>query len=204
MTIDPNICLEACTYLQPLINSCSGFIKTEGYFAHDPGVISMFSADETFFSCIQIPVCFDISFVSNINKFLSNKTEDEMKNIFSNIYFLGENLVKDRLDTYRMLYTSLEVTKTPLFIADDYTMIPGFEEAVNSVEVTNLAVTMPNIKFVIPVSKAITPINKGDTCSVSIYEDAYNRLGSYTVKYSIFKKKFKVFVNIYFNVLSLC
>ena len=50
---------EFCSYIQPILNSCSGFIKTDGYMTHFPGVIVTMDADQTFYGIIHIPVIYN-------------------------------------------------------------------------------------------------------------------------------------------------
>ena len=60
-------------------------------------------------------------------------------------------------------------------------------------------------RYRIPASKAITPLSKGDTASLRIYDCVVNPLdpGVKTIRYSMFKKKFKLAVDVYSNILTI-
>ena len=55
--------IDFFNYIQPIVNGSFGFIKTEGYMTHFPGVIIAMSADETYFGIIHIPKIFYKAFV---------------------------------------------------------------------------------------------------------------------------------------------
>ena len=54
--------------------------------------------------------------------------------------------------------------------------------------------------YIIPASKSITQAAKADTVSLKIYNNPRNPLVK-TVRYTIYKKKFKLPVDIYSNIL---
>ena len=87
--------VDFCNYVQPIVNGCAGFIKTDGYMTHIPGTIIMMSADETCCAIIHIPVIYNIYMTSIINTFLAIKTP-EYQSIFPRlIYFNGWNIKRD-------------------------------------------------------------------------------------------------------------
>lgn len=201
--MEKNIYVDMCEYLQPLVNSCSGFIKTKGYITHIPGVVLLMSADETFFSIINIPVIFNITFTANINKFLFNKEEELQKNILSNTYFLGNNQVYMKMIRYYDMYRN--ATYNTIYHNDNCLDIPGYYDGVIQSDIKMMNIITINNRFMVPVSKAITPLNKGDECSITIYDYIYQDIigDKATVKYQLYKKKFKIMVEIFFNILKL-
>ena len=83
---------DFCNYIQPIINSCSGFIKTDGYMVHFPGTIVIMDADQTFYGIIRIPVIYVFKFTAIINDFMSMKKPEQR--IFSNLYLSCVILIK--------------------------------------------------------------------------------------------------------------
>ena len=70
MTPDRQHILDFFNYVQPILNGSLGFIKTEGYFTHMPGMLLALSYDDTYFAVIRIPVIFNVYITAEINTFL--------------------------------------------------------------------------------------------------------------------------------------
>lgn len=194
---------EFCSYIQPILTSCLGFVKTDGYMSHIPGAILAMSADETVFAVIKIPVIFDVYMTAQINKFMQLKTPEEQEDMFNRIYFTGWNIKNTSLLQYFNTYESVEQRCT-IFEEPDCFNIPGFNEAVSSTLIGNVKVSNGLRMFIIPASKSITNLNKSDTVNLKIYDCAFDpsRLDVKTVKYTMFKKKFKLNIDIFANILA--
>ena len=207
--MNENVNLEDfCKYIKPIVTSCSAFVRTNGYVTHIPGRILMMSLDETFFIKIDIPVIYDMIFTANIGEFLfSANNDDSASDVFNNIYFLGYNIKYDSLMRYNNIYSYNEEYSNVYYYEEDcMNNIPDFEEYSKSSTVVKFIniITKDNF-YKIPVSKAITSINKGDICSLKILDYLPNIQDKTkrTVKYIVYKKKFKLNVEIFFNILVI-
>lgn len=188
---------EFVIYLQSIIKSCAGFIKTDGNFLHVPGSIFMMSDDHTVVSIINIPVKNDIVFGGNINTFLNLEKIDCIEKLTSMLYFIGSNILVKRLESIYNLYISI-INRFPLEVEDDCNMIPGFEEASQLPDMNPIKYIGKNgIKYILYIAKWLLPMNKGDTCGMYIYPN-YELI---TTCYKIHKKKLKLDINIMYNTI---
>ena len=201
-----NNLIDFCKYIRPIVTSCSAFLRTNGYVTHIPGRLLMMSLDETFFIKIDIPVLYNIILTANIGEFLFN-AENDQSNVLSNTYFLGSNIKYDSLIKYNDIYCLNEQYANIYYSEDDcINNIQNFAEFAKFSTVIKFINIVSNDTFYrIPVSKAITSINKGDICSIKImdYLPNINDKTKRTVKYTVYKKKFKVNIDIYFNILMV-
>ena len=199
--------IDFCKYLQPIMNACSGFIKTNGYMLHVPGRVMMMSADETVFAYINIPVMYNIILMADIGAFLRAKEEDEQADILRLTYFLGSNIKYDTLLKYNDMYGNRQLLPLNVYISEDDCLsgINGFEDLVKSSEISFMNVTDGHHYYMIPVSKAITPITKSDMCKLEIIDYMSNPSDTTkrTVHYTTFKKKFKIEIELFLNILVL-
>lgn len=198
--------IDFCKYVQPIINSCSGFIKTDGYMTHFPGVLITMSRDETQCCIIKIPVIFDVHMTAIINKFLSLKTPEQQSNMMEEIYFTGWNIVNQTLINYFRKYDSVENSHFPIFFSKDCYELNSFGEMVTNTDIGNINVVIsPNMYCRVPVSKSVTPVSKSDTVSMTIYRDKehYVLPGVLILRYTLFKKKFNLQVDMYLNILGI-
>ena len=190
--------IDFFNYIQPIVNGSFGFIKTEGYMTHFPGVIIAMSADETYFGIIHIPMIFDVYMTSEINTFLQLKTPDVQK--LENTYFVGNNIKNASMMRYFNKYDTIEVNNLCIYSEPDCYNIPLFDECMGSSNISSVRIADGNNFYVIPASKSITQAAKADTVSLKLYADReYPTIR--TARYTIYKKKFKVFVDIYSNIL---
>lgn len=195
--------IEFCKYINPIITGCAGFIRTTGYIAHIPGYIIMMSEEETFVNIINIPVIFNIVIIAKINDLLKLKEENDMLNILQNTYFLGNNIRYNNLIKYFNLYNSIDNMSNCIYLEDDCYNISGFDERVKNSDIGFINIPYNNRVFMIPASKSITNLNKSDKVSLKIYnyiENIYNN-NIKTIKYSVYKNKFKLIVNIFCNII---
>lgn len=204
---EQNTILEFCKYVQPIVSGCAGFIRTDGYMTHYPGHIILMNADESFVSIIKIPVIFDIKLTAIIGDFLKLKTEEEMMHLFDKIYFIGWNIKEFKMLNYANNYDILNTCQSEYSEEDCYN-IPGFREGMSNSEIDFISIpTLDNENRVyrIPVSKAITNASKSDSISINIYKYQLNPNDQMlrTVRYTVFKKKFKLNIDIYFNIIRL-
>ena len=195
--------IDFCNYLQPIVNGCAGFIKTDGYMLHTPGHIYMMSADETFFSHIKIPMVYNILFVSNINMFLRCKDPEQQEHVLELTYFFGSNIKAASLLTYAEAYSNTD-NMICEYHEPDCMNIDGFGNKVsNSTEINNMTVCSTCHWYRIPVSKSITPINKGDICELQIYRPYECEDSKRIIRYTVHKKKMKLDIDIYCNIMIL-
>lgn len=197
--------IEFYNYIRPIVSGCAGFIRTDGYMLHYPGIIVLMNADESFVSIIKIPVIFDIKIVSIIGDFLKLKTDEDILDLFNRIYFIGWNLKEFNLVKYMNDYNILNQYQ-PEFQEDDCYNLNGFTEGMSNSEISFMSIPKNNYRvYRVPVSKAITNAAKSDSVSIKIYPYLYNTKDSMirTVRYTVFKKKFKLNIDIYCNIILL-
>ena len=193
-----NTLAEFVEYIQSIVKSCAGFIRTDGNFLHVPGSIFMMSDDNTVVSMIDIPVKNDIVFGGNINTFLKIDGIESLDDLNRKLYFIGSNILMDRLRTSYGLYNHIFSNKIPAEVEDDCNIIPEFETASQSPDMVPIKYIGKNgNRYILYVSKWLLPMNKGDSCGLKIYEN-YELL---TICYPIHKKKLKLDVNIIYNTI---
>lgn len=199
MSYDQNL-IDFCTYVQPIVNSCAGFIKTDGYMVHVPGLILYMSADEMCCGKIDIPVIFDIYMTSNINTFLALKTPEQQSAMWENIYFVGHNIKRDHLMYYYSIFNNLDTNNRKIYHEPDCYNIPGFDNIVSKTDIGCINVSDGSTNYRVPASKSITSLSKGDLASLTIY-DSIGAPNVKTIRYTMYKKKFKLTIDIYSNIL---
>lgn len=188
--------------IQPIINSCAGFIKTDGYMTHIPGFILMMDASESYFSIIRLPFTEYTLILAEINTLMSLKTPDKRADVNS-LYFSGNNLVYNKLMSYYNRYNDIDCKSKCVYSSPNCMDLVGFKDAVSESIIGKMNVSDGRYNYLIPVSKAITPITKADSVSLNIY-DSNDTLDSIrTVQYIIKKKKFKVIIEIFSNIMLL-
>ena len=190
--------LDFFKYVQPIVNSSLGFIKTEGYFTHFPGVIVAMSSDETYCAIIHIPVIFNVYMTAQISTFLQLKTPD-VQNL-ENLYFVGYNVKNVSMMNYFNQYNGIDEKTECIYSEPDCFNIPRFEECMSSSNISSVIVSDGAKYYVVPASKSITQAAKADTVSLKIYNNPRSPFVK-TVRYTVYKKKFKLPVDIYSNIL---
>lgn len=192
---------DFCNYIQPIINSCSGFIKTDGYMVHFPGTIVIMDADQTFYGIIRIPVIYTFYFTAIINDFMAMKKPEQR--IRDNLYFSGWNVKHDALIRAFELFNDIDNKVRCIYYEPDCYNINGFAETITNTGISKINVFTNSSRYLIPSSKAITPLSKGDMASLRIYDYIINPLDNRvkTIRYSVSKKKFKLIVDIFSNIL---
>ena len=98
--------VDFCNYVQPIVNGCAGFIKTDGYMTHIPGTIIMMSSDETCCAIIHIPVIYNI--------YITNKVPDKTAKISVFLVDNDNDIMTPFPYAYRIVYTNLEHTDTTI------------------------------------------------------------------------------------------
>lgn len=185
-------------YVQPIVSGSLGFMKTEGYFTHFPGVIVAMSSDETYCAIIHIPVIFNVYMTAQISTFLQLRTPEIQS--LENTYFVGYNVKNASMMNYFNLYNGIDDKTECIYSEPDCFNIPGFEGCMASSNISSVIVSDGAGYYIIPASKSITQAAKADTVSLKIYNNPRNPLVK-TVRYTIYKKKFKLPVDIYSNIL---
>lgn len=188
------------SYVQPILSGSLGFIKTEGYFTHIPGAIVAMSADETYCAIIKIPVIFDVYITAQINTFIQLKTPEVQT--LENLYFVGWNVKNRSLMSYFNYYNDIDSILPCIYSEPDCFNIPKFDECMASSSISNVIVTTDTQYYIVSASKSITQASKADTVSLKIYQNPENQLIK-TVRYTVYKKKFKLPVDIYSNILQV-
>lgn len=188
------------SYVQPILSGSLGFIKTEGYFTHIPGAIVAMSADETYCAIIKIPVIFDVYITAQINTFIQLKTPEVQT--LENLYFVGWNVKNRSLMSYFNYYNDIDSILPCIYSEPDCFNIPKFDECMASSSISNVIVTTGTQYYIVSASKSITQASKADTVSLKIYQNPENQLIK-TVRYTVYKKKFKLPVDIYSNILQV-
>ena len=188
--------IDFFNYIQPIINACAGFIKTDGYMMYKNGVLIMMDSEEMYCSIIILPIVHDISITAKINTFMSLKTDEDRCNYLSLLYFTGWNIKEMKLQTYFLRYSDLSKYKCVYNEPNCYN-INGFDEAVGKSTIDNVKIVNDYRFYIIPVSRAITPLTKQDRLSIYIYNDTITNI----LHYSMYKKKFNIVVNIYCNII---
>jgi len=197
--------VEFYKYLQPIMNSSFGVIKSDGYMTHIPGTVMTMSDDESMFAFIKIPVIEDMYLTSIISKYIGLKEIDENIDLNSTLYFSGWNVKRDRLINLYNIYSGIENKVRCLYYSPNCNTIPGFTEAVSTPNIMTMNVSDGMYNYRIPVSKSITSISKSDNVELRIYDCVYNPMNCNvkTVHYRIFKKKFKIFIDVFVNILMV-
>lgn len=197
----PEKTIEFCNYLQSIVNSCSGFIKTKGDFYHVMNAVIMSSEDRCFLSIVDIPISYNFRLTGKCGALLSIKDDQIKSNVSKYLNYYGATTRgNELLNLYNEYYNNLSIYEMVYHEENAYN-IPGFENAVSKTDLSLIPVVDKyGIMHMINSSKSITPLNKSDTCSVSIYKKTDT---IYTVEYRIFKKKFKLYMSIYFNIIKL-
>ena len=188
--------------IQPIINSCAGFIKTDGYMTHIPGFILMMDASESYFSIIKLPFTEYTIILAEINTLMSLKTPDKRANA-DNLYFNGNNLVYNKLISYYSMYNDIDNKSECIYSSPDCMRLDGFNENVSMSTIGKINVSDGKNNYRIPVSKAITPITKNDSVSLNIYNSPDTSDNIKIVQFIIKKKKFKVTIEIFSNIMIL-
>lgn len=191
---------EFFKYVQPILSGSLGFIKTEGYFTHIPGVIIAMSSDETYCAIIKIPIIFNVYVTAQINTFIQLKTPEVQT--YENLYFVGWNVKNRNLMGYFNYYDGVDNNMPCIYSEPDCFNIPKFDECMSSSSISNVVVTTGTNYYIVPASKSITQVSKADTASLKIYQNPENQLIK-TVRYTVYKKKFKLPVDIFSNILQV-
>ena len=190
--------IDFFNYVQPIVNGSLGFMKTEGYFTHFPGVIVAMSSDETYCAIIHIPVIFNVYMTAQISTFLQLKTPD-VQNL-ENLYFVGYNVKNVSMMNYFNQYNCIDEKTECIYSEPDCFNTPGFEECMSRSNISSVIVSDGAKYYVVPASKSITQAAKADTVSLKIYNNSRSPFVK-TVRYTVYKKKFKLPVDIYSNIL---
>lgn len=179
-------------YLYPIISGCGGFIKSDGYVMVRCNTVVLMTYDRAFLSVIPInPI--NLVYIALIKDFVNAKNDPE--NFITNTHFNGNMLVYYEMESKYELYTNTIQDNIMEYHEDDIYNIPKFEDhmKVSGFHWTSFGVN--GVCYKLMVSKSIFPINKGDTCSVSIFN--MHNDNTRILKYRIYKKKLKVYTDIY-------
>ena len=197
--------IEFCKYINPIITGCAGFIRTAGYIAHIPGYIIMMSDDESFINIIKIPIIFNIMITAKINDLLKLKDENSMMNLFQNTYFLGSNIKCNNSIKYFNIYNNIDNKTICIYSEDDCYNINNFSVVSSNTEIGYINVSNGIKNFMVPASKSITNLNKADKVGLKIYNYIINQNDNNikTIRYSLYKNKFKLIADIYSNIIVI-
>ena len=193
-------------YLQPIINVSAGFMKTDGYMLYMPtGVLVLIDENEMYCGIIEGLDC-KIPYTSNImaktNSFMSLKNPENQD--IDNLYFTGWNIKYNHMLYCYLQYHNIDSKVNCIYDQID-SNVNGFQELVSQSNIQNLNIPIDSLLCRLPVSKSITNRVKGDSVRLQIYDyisqPENNQIK--TVKYSLFKKKFGLVINIFTNILMV-
>lgn len=201
--MESSVYIEFCKYVNPIITSFAGFIRTTGYVTHIPGYIIMMSDDESFINIIKIPIIFNIMITAKINDLLKLKDENSMMNLFQNTYFLGSNIKCNNCINYFNTYNNIDSKSVCIYSEDDCYNINNFSVVSSNTEIGYINVSNGIKNFMVPASKSITNLNKADKVGLKIYNYIINQDDNNikTIRYSLYKNKFKLIADIYSNII---
>lgn len=191
-------------YLQPIINVCAGFIKTDGYMLYLPSGTLILSDDNEMYCCIindLLPSDYQNGIVAKINTFMSLKNPNDQS--IDNLYFTGWNIKYNSLLDYYLKYNNIDNKVQCIYDQANCETISEFSNLVAKSNIQNINIYFDSILYRLPISKSITNLTKGDQIRLQIYNYILQPKNPQikTVKYSLFKKKFGLMVNIFTNIL---
>jgi hypothetical protein len=194
---------EFFQYIRPIVYGCSGFIKTDGYMLHQPGSITVMDAGEMYCGIIKVPILYPFTIVSKINTFLSFKDSESID--LNNLYFLGSNIKMQHLMNYYNQYNDIDTKVRCIYSEPDCYNIDRFQDTNSTADIKYVNISDGIRCYRIPSSKAITTATKSDTVSLFIYDYIFDPSNESvkTARYSIYKKKFKLTVDIFSNIMVL-
>lgn len=186
---------EIYNYLQPIVSGCSAFIKSSGFMMVQHDVLVMMSYDRAFLSVVQIKPL-NLIYIAEISTFI--KCKDDPEHFLENSCFIGSNAIYYEMENiYIQYWESINVHGDQIleYHEDDIYNIPNFTDHMNSKGFHWSAFAANGIQYKLMVSKSIFPINKGDSCSVSIFNMYHDN--TRILRYRIYKKKLKLYVDIF-------
>ena len=203
--MESSLYIDFCKYVNPIITSFAGFIRTSGYVTHIPGYIIMMSDDESFINIIKIPIIFNIMITAKINDLLKLKDKNSMMNLFQNTYFLGSNIKCNNSIKYFNIYNNIDNKTICIYSEDDCYNINNFSVVSSNTEIGYINVSNGIKNFMVPASKSITNLNKADKVGLKIYNYIINQNDNNikTIRYSLYKNKFKLIADIYSNIIVI-
>ena len=203
--MESSLYIDFCKYVNPIITSFAGFIRTSGYVTHIPGYIIMMSDDESFINIIKIPIIFNIMITARINDLLKLKDKNSMMNLFQNTYFLGSNIKCNNSIKYFNIYNNIDNKTICIYSEDDCYNINNFSVVSSNTEIGYINVSNGIKNFMVPASKSITNLNKADKVGLKIYNYIINQNDNNikTIRYSLYKNKFKLIADIYSNIIVI-
>lgn len=177
-------------YLKNIVKKCSGFVKSNGYIAINNNILIMVSEDGFFTYTIDIDIV-DPSFIiaCKISEFIDCEDINELNTPINIKLFYNLN------DTYNRISLILDNISGIEYYEDDITTIPQFLEnnkSSSSYGWSNIKIN--NIIYPIFTHNSIFVLNKGDTCSLSIYNPFNDN--TRLMIYKIYKKSLKKYINI--------
>ena len=176
-------------YLAPIVNSCSGFIKTEGYVLAKYNNIIFMSSDGCVLSFTETNTVVSPTIFAKSRTFLGCSKDPE--NFINNTYTIGNNLIMNNME---------DLYNTPIYSYNDIVSNSIFSQAIgkkasDGISWFTIPVSDTGYQIKIPVSKILTPLNKSDKCNLHIYIDGQ----FYIPRYEIYKKKFNLTFNVIFR-----
>lgn len=185
-------------YLAPIVNSCSGFIKTEGYVLAKYNDIIFMSSDGCVLSFTETNTVVSPTVFAKSRTFLGCNKEPE--NFINNTYTIGNNLIMNNMDDLYRKYRDFIMNNNPIYSYNDIISNNIFSQAIgkkasDGISWFSIPVSDTGYQIKIPVSKILTPLNKSDKCNLHIYIDGQ----FYIPRYEIYKKKFNLTFNVIFR-----
>jgi len=174
-------------YLVPIVKGCSGFIKSQGYMTVENDHLILMSFDRSHITIVQINPL-NLIFAAEIKSFINCK--DDPESFITKTYSLGNYQLYCEMSEKYKQYWRVLVDNKPIYSEIDMYNIEGFANEILSNKISWIIFNDGMTKYKTPVSKWITQLNKGETCSLNIY-DIYKD-NTRLFNYIIHKNKLKV------------
>lgn len=189
-------------YLQPIVSGCGAFIKSSGFMMVQHDVLVMMSYDRAFLSVVQIKPL-NLIYIAEISTFMKCKNDPE--HFMENSYFLGGNAIYYEMEAlYINYWETINVHGDTIleYHEEDIYNIPNFKENISTSGFRWSSFSANGIQYKLMVSKSIFPLNKDDSCSVSIFNMYQDN--TRVLRYRVYKKKLKLYVDIFTRQYVFC
>lgn len=187
---------EIYEFLYPYVSGCGACVKTHGYMVVYDNQLIMMSYDGAILSFVNLPPI-NVWIICEINKFIAAKEDPD--HFLQRVRLVRSMQIFNDIYNKFLWYYENDCMREPMefveFEQDDLFVYPTFQEYIKGVAVNHMNITNKAEYYSIPISKAILPINKGDTCSLVVCD--LHGDNTRIFKFKIHKKKLKTDLVIY-------
>ena len=196
--ISINELVEWYNYARPIVSACSGFTKTDGFMVWEAnGTLSILSNDKGWLYVVTGLRPTPVNLACNVIKFA--RTKDDPNNLINNTNTLGDNIISREVLNFKNKYSPYILNQIESIFETDMFEMDGFDDAIQR----KASQSIPSLKFcdkygrnMVYASKSITPLNKGDTAKLYIYDDVSGFDNVSVFKQVVHKKKYNININI--------